>query len=162
MSLIVKKKLCSLLLDLEFELPFDVPSRLFLLGLKKYGKGNWRNIFHNFVNIRTPTQVASHAYKYFIQYLSRGKDKRRASIHDIIIVNLIETITTSSEDTNRSTSPHVLSQKQQPNSTPTTPRTHFQWSNQSNIGVAMTLNPAHEKVFISHYSANSFGVKIEG
>ena len=77
-------------------------------------------------------------------------------------MNLIETITTSSEDTNRSTSPHVLSQKQQPNSTPTTPRTHFQWSNQSNIGVAMTLNPAHEKVFISHYSANSFGVKIEG
>ncbi|KAG5064083.1 hypothetical protein JHK85_005266 [Glycine max] len=77
-------------------------------------------------------------------------------------VNLTETITTSSEDTNGSSSPHVLSQQQQPNSTPTTPRTRFQWSNQSNTGVAMTLNPAHERVFMSHYGANSFGVKIEG
>ncbi|KAG5052734.1 hypothetical protein AAZX31_02G210600 [Glycine max] len=136
--------------------------KLFLLGLKKYGKGDWRNISRNFVITRTPTQVASHAQKYFIRQLSGGKDKRRASIHDITTVNLTETITTSSEDTNGSSSPHVLSQQQQPNSTPTTPRTRFQWSNQSNTGVAMTLNPAHERVFMSHYGANSFGVKIEG
>ncbi|KAL5128975.1 Transcription factor DIVARICATA [Glycine soja] len=137
--------------------------KLFLLGLKKYGKGDWRNISRNFVITRTPTQVASHAQKYFIRQLSGGKDKRRASIHDITTVNLTETITTScSEDTNRSTSPHVLSQPQRQNSTPTTPRTHFQWTNQSNTGVAMTLNPAHERVFMSPYGANSFGVKIEG
>ena len=66
------------------------------------------------------------------------------------------------DDTNGSSSPHVLSQQQQPNSTPTTPRTRFQWSNQSNTGVAMTLTPAHARVFMSHYGANSFGVKIEG
>ncbi|VVB16525.1 unnamed protein product [Arabis nemorensis] len=62
--------------------------KLFLMGLKKYGKGDWRNISRNFVITRTPTQVASHAQKYFIRQLSGGKDKRRASIHDITTVNL--------------------------------------------------------------------------
>ncbi|KAK8949884.1 Transcription factor DIVARICATA [Platanthera guangdongensis] len=60
----------------------------FLMGLKKYGKGDWRNISRNFVVTRTPTQVASHAQKYFIRLNSGGKDKRRASIHDITTVSL--------------------------------------------------------------------------
>ncbi|KAI3811834.1 hypothetical protein L1987_21566 [Smallanthus sonchifolius] len=62
--------------------------RQFLLGLNKYGKGDWRNISRNFVTTRTPTQVASHAQKYFIRQLSGGKDKRRSSIHDITTVHL--------------------------------------------------------------------------
>jgi SHAQKYF class myb-like DNA-binding protein len=58
--------------------------RLFLMGLAKYGKGDWRSISRNFVITRTPTQVASHAQKYFIRLNSQNKkDKRRASIHDI-------------------------------------------------------------------------------
>ncbi|KXZ42333.1 hypothetical protein GPECTOR_160g115 [Gonium pectorale] len=58
--------------------------RLFLLGLAKFGKGDWRSIARNFVVSRTPTQVASHAQKYFIRLNSMNKkDKRRASIHDI-------------------------------------------------------------------------------
>lgn len=66
--------------------------RLFLLGLKKYGKGDWRNISRNFVVTRTPTQVASHAQKYFIRINSgSGKEKRRSSIHDITTVNLPDT-----------------------------------------------------------------------
>ncbi|CAA0836308.1 Duplicated homeodomain-like superfamily protein [Striga hermonthica] len=64
--------------------------RQFLLGLKKYGKGDWRNISRNFVTTRTPTQVASHAQKYFIRQLSGGKDKKRSSIHDITTVNIDE------------------------------------------------------------------------
>ncbi|KAK8935128.1 Transcription factor DIVARICATA [Platanthera zijinensis] len=60
----------------------------FLLGLKKYGKGDWRNISRNFVVTRTPTQVASHAQKYFIRLNSGCKDKRRASIHDITMLNM--------------------------------------------------------------------------
>ncbi|KAF8672081.1 hypothetical protein HU200_049781 [Digitaria exilis] len=50
--------------------------------------GTGRNISRNFVTSRTPTQVASHAQKYFIRLNSGGKDKRRSSIHDITTVNL--------------------------------------------------------------------------
>lgn len=74
------------------------------MGLVKYGKGDWRNISRNFVITKTPTQVASHAQKYYIrQKLSGGNNnnnnnnnnssssnKRRPSIHDITIVNLTE------------------------------------------------------------------------
>lgn len=61
--------------------------RLFLMGLAKYGKGDWRSISRNYVITRTPTQVASHAQKYFIRLNSQNKkDKRRASIHDITTV----------------------------------------------------------------------------
>ncbi|KAK4261894.1 hypothetical protein QN277_004830 [Acacia crassicarpa] len=61
--------------------------RLFLLGLEKYGKGDWRSISRHFVVTRTPTQVASHAQKYFIRLNSMNKDRRRSSIHDITSVN---------------------------------------------------------------------------
>ncbi|KAL0735128.1 hypothetical protein Bca4012_011338 [Brassica carinata] len=74
--------------------------KLFLMGLKKYGKGDWRNISRNFVITRTPTQVASHAQKYFIRQHSGGKDKRRASIHDITTVNLEDE---ASLETNKNT-----------------------------------------------------------
>ncbi|KAH7566156.1 hypothetical protein JRO89_XS08G0107600 [Xanthoceras sorbifolium] len=40
---------------------------LFLIGLEKYGKGDWRSISRNCVVTRTPAQVASHAQKYFIR-----------------------------------------------------------------------------------------------
>lgn len=56
--------------------------RLFLLGLQKHGKGDWRNISRNFVVSRTPTQVASHAQKFFIRLNSLQKDKRaRSDVH---------------------------------------------------------------------------------
>ncbi|CAL0317788.1 unnamed protein product [Lupinus luteus] len=140
--------------------------KLFLLGLKKYGKGDWRNISRNFVITRTPTQVASHAQKYFIRQLSGGKDKRRASIHDITTVNITETTLTSSDDTKNSTSPEhsmMLSQvQQQPNSNATSPRAHLQWNIQPNSGAAMSMNHAHEKLFMSPYDASSYGLKMQG
>ncbi|XP_020221325.1 transcription factor DIVARICATA [Cajanus cajan] len=142
--------------------------KLFLLGLKKYGKGDWRNISRNFVITRTPTQVASHAQKYFIRQLSGGKDKRRASIHDITTVNLTESTTRSSpsEDSKRSTSPPqpsmMLSHHQQPNSIAASSGMNFQWSNQPNGVAAMALNPAHEQVFMSPYGLNSYGFKVQG
>lgn len=61
--------------------------RLFLLGLEKFGKGDWRSISRNFVITRSPTQVASHAQKFFIRRNSMHRDKRRSSIHDITSVN---------------------------------------------------------------------------
>ncbi|KAF4346492.1 transcription factor DIVARICATA [Cannabis sativa] len=71
----------------------------FLLGLMKYGKGDWRNISRNFVITKTPTQVASHAQKYYLRQHSGGKDKRRPSIHDFTTYNLTETTTTSENNT---------------------------------------------------------------
>ncbi|CAK9199421.1 unnamed protein product [Sphagnum troendelagicum] len=58
--------------------------RLFLLGLQKLGKGDWRGISRNYVQTRTPTQVASHAQKYFIRQSNLNKRKRRSSLFDII------------------------------------------------------------------------------
>lgn len=57
--------------------------RLFLIGLKTYGKGDWRSISRNVVVTRTPTQVASHAQKYYLRQNSVKKDRKRSSIHDI-------------------------------------------------------------------------------
>ncbi|XP_042389458.1 transcription factor MYBS3-like isoform X2 [Zingiber officinale] len=57
--------------------------RLFLMGLEKLGKGDWRGISRNFVTTRTPTQVASHAQKYFLRQNSLNKKRRRSSLFDV-------------------------------------------------------------------------------
>ncbi|GMN41063.1 hypothetical protein TIFTF001_010279 [Ficus carica] len=58
--------------------------RTFLAGLNKLGKGDWRGISMKYVTTRTPTQVASHAQKYFIrQHASKDKKKRRSSLFDM-------------------------------------------------------------------------------
>ncbi|OVA14313.1 SANT/Myb domain [Macleaya cordata] len=57
--------------------------RLFLLGLQKVGKGDWRGISRNFVKTRTPTQVASHAQKYFLRRNNLNRRRRRSSLFDI-------------------------------------------------------------------------------
>lgn len=58
--------------------------RMFLLGLQKLGKGDWRGISRNFVVSRTPTQVASHAQKYFIRKSNMTRRKRRSSLFDMV------------------------------------------------------------------------------
>ncbi|EXB38826.1 Transcription factor [Morus notabilis] len=58
--------------------------RIFLIGLEKLGKGDWRGISKNYVTTRTPTQVASHAQKYFLRQASLNKKKRRSSLFDMV------------------------------------------------------------------------------
>ncbi|KAF8388839.1 hypothetical protein HHK36_025519 [Tetracentron sinense] len=58
--------------------------KAFLAGLEKLGKGDWRGISKNFVTTRTPTQVASHAQKYFLRQTSLNKKKRRSSLFDAV------------------------------------------------------------------------------
>ncbi|KAE8729443.1 Transcription factor DIVARICATA [Hibiscus syriacus] len=130
--------------------------KLFLMGVKKYGKGDWRNISRNFVVTRTPTQVASHAQKYFIRQLSGGKDKRRASIHDITTVNLNDMRTASPDS--RGTPPEL---PQQPNSA-SMPRTHFRW-NQPCRGATMAFNSTKASMLMSStYGDPSYGLKKQG
>uniref|UniRef100_K3YJV9 HTH myb-type domain-containing protein n=1 Tax=Setaria italica TaxID=4555 RepID=K3YJV9_SETIT len=57
----------------------------FLLGLNKLGKGDWRGISRNYVISRTPTQVASHAQKYFNRQTNVHRRKRRSSLFDMVI-----------------------------------------------------------------------------
>ncbi|KAI3759349.1 hypothetical protein L6452_07099 [Arctium lappa] len=57
--------------------------KLFLLGLQKVGKGDWRGISRNYVTTRTPTQVASHAQKYFLRRSNLNRRRRRSSLFDI-------------------------------------------------------------------------------
>lgn len=61
--------------------------RTFLVGLEKLGKGDWRGISRNFVTTRTPTQVASHAQKYFLRLSTHhliNSKKRRSSLFDLV------------------------------------------------------------------------------
>ncbi|XP_065850944.1 transcription factor MYBS3-like [Euphorbia lathyris] len=57
--------------------------RMFLLGLEKLGKGDWRGISRDFVTTRTPSQVASHSQKFFLRQISPNKRNRRPSLLDM-------------------------------------------------------------------------------
>ncbi|KAI3691618.1 hypothetical protein L6452_31415 [Arctium lappa] len=72
--------------------------RMFLLGLQKLGKGDWRGIARNYVISRTPTQVASHAQKYFIRQSNMSRRKRRSSLFDIVADDSPDTHMVSSLD----------------------------------------------------------------
>nr|UKB40129.1 MYB transcription factor [Callianthemum taipaicum] len=136
--------------------------KLFLLGLKKYGKGDWRNISRNFVITRTPTQVASHAQKYFIRQHSGGKDKRRSSIHDITTVNCIEG--SPSPDNNIPHSPNhstTFSQSQQPKEGRAA-KAHFGWSQPHNRANAIFSPTQGNLIIPPTYGITSNEMKFQG
>ncbi|WCJ21747.1 Duplicated homeodomain-like superfamily protein [Euphorbia peplus] len=92
--------------------------RLFLVGLEKVGKGDWRGISRNFVKTRTPTQVASHAQKYFLRRTNHNRRRRRSSLFDITTDTFLsssmeeEQLALSQEtttDLNRPPIPHNMS-----------------------------------------------------
>ncbi|KAJ4955438.1 hypothetical protein NE237_012221 [Protea cynaroides] len=72
--------------------------KMFLLGLQKLGKGDWRGIARNYVISRTPTQVASHAQKYFIRQSNVSRRKRRSSLFDMISDESIDTLPVASQE----------------------------------------------------------------
>ncbi|KAJ0236782.1 SANT/Myb domain-containing protein [Hirschfeldia incana] len=71
--------------------------RMFLMGLQKLGKGDWRGISRSYVTTRTPTQVASHAQKYFIRQSNVSRRKRRSSLFDMIPDELTDAMVDSQE-----------------------------------------------------------------
>ena len=64
---------------------------MFLLGLQNLGKGDWRGLSRNYVISRTPTQVASHAQKYFIRQSNVSRRKRHTSLFDIVVDESVDT-----------------------------------------------------------------------
>lgn len=129
------------------------------MGLQKYGKGDWRNISRNFVTTRTPTQVASHAQKYFIRQSTGGKDKRRSSIHDITTVNLPDT-KSPSPDNNKPSSPAHSSTTMPPQPQQKmggVVKGLFDWKPQ-NEGAATVFNPANGNVVMAPFCGiSSYG-----
>ncbi|KAL8465273.1 hypothetical protein ACS0TY_034684 [Phlomoides rotata] len=85
--------------------------KLFLLGLQKVGRGDWRGISRNYVKTRTPTQVASHAQKYFLRRSNLNRRRRRSSLFDITT----DTVTTIPIKEGRN---HQESPVQAPNAPP--------------------------------------------
>lgn len=135
--------------------------KLFLLGLKKYGKGDWRNISRNFVITRTPTQVASHAQKYFIRQLSGGKDKRRSSIHDITTVNLVDTRSSSPDSSTSPSMDQTTMFQQQHSDLSGTSKALFDWS-QPQDGANMSFNSTNSSMYVPpSFGVNPYGMKIE-
>ncbi|KAH0700057.1 hypothetical protein KY284_014272 [Solanum tuberosum] len=82
---------------------------LFLMGLNKFGKGDWKSISRHYVVSKTPTQVASHAQKYFSRRTSKTPvDRRRPSINDIQTVTLnSRRTTTTTTTTTVTTTPQI-------------------------------------------------------
>lgn len=104
--------------------------RRFLMGLEKYGKGDWRNISRNFVISKSPTQVASHAQKYYLRQLSKEKERKRPSIHDITTIHLTNNEFLNNNNNNkRSMCEEKLCMSQLQNSTSTTDVLIGCWNN---------------------------------
>ena len=137
--------------------------RQFLLGLLKYGKGDWRNISRNYVTTRTPTQVASHAQKYFIRQGAGGKDKRRSSIHDITTVNLTDARSPSPEN-RKPSSPNNSTTAEQFQAPPITAgmvKGLFDWKPQ-NEGAASVFNPANGNLLMAPICGiSTYGSKLQ-
>lgn len=54
------------------------------MAMGVWRQGDWRGISRHYVLSRNPTQVASHAQKYFIRQSNLNKRKRRSSLFDIV------------------------------------------------------------------------------
>lgn len=129
--------------------------RRFLMGLQKHGKGDWRNISRNFVITKTPTQVASHAQKYFLRLNSGDKDKRRPSIHDITTVHLKDTPSPDHCEPPPSLNKSTLLTSSLKDSS--TPKVLLNW-NHSNDGGRMVFGSTHGNSFLQRGAY--FGAQI--
>ncbi|CAI9110351.1 OLC1v1010359C1 [Oldenlandia corymbosa var. corymbosa] len=71
---------------------YNISQKLFLQGLEEYGKGDWKSISRQYVQSRTPTQVASHAQKFLKR--SKSTRKLRPRAHNVTDSNNGEPVVT--------------------------------------------------------------------
>ncbi|KAL6216775.1 hypothetical protein ACLB2K_009994 [Fragaria x ananassa] len=55
----------------------------FLEGIEKLGKGDWRGISKHYVTTRSPTQISSHAQKYFLRLQNNITTNATATIDNL-------------------------------------------------------------------------------
>lgn len=132
--------------------------RRFLMGLERHGKGDWRNISRNYVITKTPTQVASHAQKYYARQLSEGKEKRRPSIHDITMVHLPDTTTPS--DNQSSSLFEKCSIFSQPHKATCTSKILLDWNNSNDGGVVVFDSPHGNSLMAYPFEIASHSLKL--
>ncbi|KAL6844596.1 hypothetical protein ACP4OV_025255 [Aristida adscensionis] len=84
----IEKPLCRSILKRRQAWTVD-EHRQFLYGVKRFGRGEWKAISQYFVPSRTPTQLASHAQKYFrrLRQNQLYDNRKRFSINDVKLVN---------------------------------------------------------------------------
>ncbi|KAL6547195.1 hypothetical protein OROMI_022916 [Orobanche minor] len=92
--------------------------RLFLMGLQKVGKGDWRGISRNYVKTRTPTQVASHAQKYFLRRNNHNRRRRRSSLFDITTDAVVASAVEDQMNQETLLQPPPRTQQQKPSQNP--------------------------------------------
>ena len=63
--------------------------KLFLIGLEKLGRGDWKGISCDFVTTRCPAQVASHVQKHYMRQVAIDKNKNRSSVFDLSLNELV-------------------------------------------------------------------------
>lgn len=116
---------------------------------------------------RTPTQVASHAQKYFIRQLSGGKDKRRSSIHDITTVNVGEGKSNLPDNSKQHTSPdssiNVTQQRPQHSNVNGMGKTLYKYDwNPRDQGSIMAFNvPSSSQLMTTIRKTSSYGARMQ-
>ncbi|BAT88404.1 hypothetical protein LR48_Vigan09g117500 [Vigna angularis] len=124
----------------------------FLEGLDIYGKGNWKNI-SAYIQTKSASQVASHAQKYFIRQSKSKEEKKRKSIHDMVIEN---TTHTNIHIQNSSSIASSLFYEMQPQQQviPFNPQINMSHLHELNH-INMTYRPREEMINQNHMNSNN-------